>query len=230
MPADEQTAKLFAQKAEIYNKWADATEQEITLKKIELVEADANESSKIQEDISELEADLQDKQEFTALFLTQANALAKTEDELAYVEEVKNKIAGQELVASNETTNNDNQLSSTTQKVNTAKYKNIKINTDGSVNDYAAEYENQIANLELRSDDKVEISEEQVAVTTNWIEAIDEEIIYQNERLIVNNDENEKVNIEKRIADLEQQKSTQIAQLNTFQTELIAAKKAIMNH
>jgi hypothetical protein len=225
LPADEQTAKLFAQKAEIYNKWADATEQEITLKKIELVEADANESPKIQEDIDELEADLQDKQEFTALFLTQANALAKTEDELAYVEEVKNKIAGQELLVSNEATN-DNQLSSTTQKVNTAKYKNIKINTDGSVNDYATEYENQIANLELRSDDKVEISEEQVAVTTNWIEAIDEEIIYQNERLIVINDENEKVNIEKRIADLEQQKSTQIAQLNTFQTELIAAKEA----
>ncbi len=225
LPADEQTAKLFAQKAEIYNKWADATEQEITLKKIELVEADANESPEIQEDIDELEADLQDKQEFTALFLTQANALAKTEDELAYVEEVKNKIAGQELLANNEATN-DNQLSSTTQKVNTAKYKNIKINTDGSVNDYATEYENQIANLELRSDDKVEISEEQVAVTTNWIEAIDEEIIYQNERLIVINDENEKVNIEKRIADLEQQKSTQIAQLNTFQTELIAAKEA----
>lgn len=234
LPADEQTAKLFAQKAEIYNKWADATEQEITLKKIELVEADANEAPEIQEDLDELASDLQDKQEFTALFLTQAKALAATEDELAYVEDIENKIAGNNIesneLASNETSNNNqNNTTSSNQKVNAAQYNNIKINNDGSVNDYATEYENQLADLELRSDNKVKISEEQVAVTTNWIEAIDEEIAYQNERLIATDDENEKATIENRIADLKEQKSNQIAQLNTFQTELIAAKSTATN-
>lgn len=234
LPADEQTAKLFAQKAEIYNKWADATEQEITLKKIELVEADANEAPAIQEDLDELTSDLQDKQEFTALFLTQAKALAATEDELAYVEDIENKIAGNNIesneLASNETNNNNqNNTTSSNQKINAAKYNNITINNDGSVNDYATEYENQLAALELRSDNKVKISEEQVAVTTNWIEAIDEEIAYQNERLIATDDENEKATIENRIADLKEQKSTQIAQLNTFQTELIAVKSASTN-
>lgn len=234
LPADEQTAKLFAQKAEIYNKWADATEQEITLKKIELVEADANEAPAIQEDLDELTSDLQDKQEFTALFLTQAKALAATEDELAYVEDIENKIAGNNIesneLASNETNNNNqNNTTSSNQKVNAAKYNNITINNDGSVNDYATEYENQLAALELRSDNKVKISEEQVAVTTNWIEAIDEEIAYQNERLIATDDENEKATIENRIADLKEQKSTQIAQLNTFQTELIAVKSTSTN-
>ena len=234
LPADEQTAKLFAQKAEIYNKWADATEQEITLKKIELVEADANEAPAIQEDLDELTSDLQDKQEFTALFLTQAKALAATEDELAYVEDIENKIAGNNIesneLASNETNNNNqNNTTSSNQKINAAKYNNITINNDGSVNDYATEYENQLAALELRSDNKVKISEEQVAVTTNWIEAIDEEIAYQNERLIATDDENEKATIENRIADLKEQKSTQIAQLNTFQTELIAVKSTSTN-
>lgn len=234
LPADEQTAKLFAQKAEIYNKWADATEQEITLKKIELVEADANEAPEIQEDLDELASDLQDKQEFTALFLTQAKALAATEDELAYVEDIENKIAGNNVesneLASNETNNNNqNNITSSNQKVNATKYNNITINNDGSVNDYATEYENQLADLELRSDNKVKISEEQVAVTTNWIEAIDEEIAYQNERLIATDDENEKATIENRIADLKEQKSTQIAQLNTFQTELIAVKSTSTN-
>ena len=234
LPADEQTAKLFAQKAEIYNKWADATEQEITLKKIELVEADANEAPAIQEDLDELASDLQDKQEFTALFLTQAKALAATEDELAYVENIENKIAGNTIesneLASNETSNNNgNNTTSSNQKVNTAQYNNITINNDGSVNDYATEYENQLADLELRSDNKVKISEEQVAVTTNWIEAIDEEIAYQNERLIATDDENEKATIENRIADLKDQKSTQIAQLNTYQTELLAAKSTTTN-
>ncbi|MCW8967349.1 MAG: hypothetical protein OQK43_02245 [Flavobacteriales bacterium] len=234
LPADEQTAKLFAQKAEIYNKWADATEQEITLKKIELVEADANEAPAIQEDLDELTSDLQDKQEFTALFLTQAKALAATEDELAYVEDIENKIAGNNIesneLASNETNNNNqNNTTSSNQKVNAAKYNNITINNDGSVNDYATEYENQLAALELRSDNKVKISEEQVAVTTNWIEAIDEEIAYQNERLIATDDENEKATIENRIADLKEQKSTQIAQLNIFQTELIAVKSTSTN-
>ncbi|HEY9084156.1 MAG TPA: hypothetical protein VIN73_12550 [Vicingaceae bacterium] len=234
LPADEQTAKLFAQKAEIYNKWADATEQEITLKKIELVEADANEAPAIQEDLDELTSDLQGKQEFTALFLTQAKALAATEDELAYVEDIENKIAGNNIesneLASNETNNNNqNNTTSSNQKINAAKYNNITINNDGSVNDYATEYENQLAALELRSDNKVKISEEQVAVTTNWIEAIDEEIAYQNERLIATDDENEKATIENRIADLKEQKSTQIAQLNTFQTELIAVKSTSTN-
>ncbi len=234
LPADEQTAKLFAQKAEIYNKWADATEQEITLKKIELVEADANEAPAIQEDLDELTSDLQDKQEFTALFLTQAKALAATEDELAYVEDIENKIAGNNIesneLASNETNNNNqNNTTSSNQKINAAKYNNITINNDGSVNDYATEYENQLAALELRSDNKVKISEEQVAVTTNWIEAIDEEIAYQNERLIATDDENEKATIENRIVALKEQKSTQIAQLNTFQTELIAVKSTSTN-
>ena len=47
--------------------------------------------------------------------------------------------------------------------------------------------------------------------------------------MIATDDENEKATIENRIADLKEQKSTQIAQLNTFQTELIAVKSTSTN-
>lgn len=84
-PPDNQSYKAFAKGASIYNNWTRAIEQEIAYKKEALVNANEEEKDSLNDKIEELEMELQDKQEFKNLFLSQAKSLATNEEELSYI-------------------------------------------------------------------------------------------------------------------------------------------------
>ena len=111
LPTDKQTSKLFAQKSIIYSKWSNATEQEIEYRKNELENADEEEKNTINTIISELETDLQDKEEFAALFLSQAKSLASNDEELAYIYnlESNSQLADNSSESSSSTSTNSNE-------------------------------------------------------------------------------------------------------------------------
>lgn len=229
LPEDEQTAKLFAQKAAIYDRWADATEQEITLKKIDLVEANETEKAAIQEDIDELTIELQDKEEFAALFITQAKALASTDEELAYIDEIETQINTeyQETAIIADNASNEPSNSTSNKTVPTSNFNNIVIDENGNVADYSSSYQNQLATIDKENSNPIEKAENKISVTTQWIETIDEEINYQNQRLAATDDEEEQQIIAQKISVLNENKTIQVEQLSMLQSELLAEKNNI---
>lgn len=226
LPEDEQTAKLFAQKAEIYDRWADATEQEITLKKVDLVEADESEKAAIQEDIDELTTELQDKEEFAALFITQAKALATTDEELAYIDQIETQINTeyQETAIVADNASNETANSTSNKTIPTSNFNNIVIDDNGNVADYSSSYQNQLATIDKNNSTPIEKTENKIDVTTQWIETIDEEIDYQNQRLATIDDEEEQQIISQKISVLNENKTIQVEQLSNLQSDLLAEK------
>ncbi|NQX97654.1 MAG: PD40 domain-containing protein, partial [Flavobacteriales bacterium] len=76
---EEDDYDSYNKKAAIHTNWASATEQEILIKKMELVEADESEKDGLKNVIAVLENNLLDQQEFAALYESQAESVKVTE-------------------------------------------------------------------------------------------------------------------------------------------------------
>ena len=75
----EDNFESYSKKSKIHKNWASAIEQEVLIKKMELVEADASEKNGIENEIAVLESNLIEQQEFSALYEMQAASLAPIE-------------------------------------------------------------------------------------------------------------------------------------------------------
>ncbi len=84
---DKDDFATYSKKSKIHKNWASATEQEILIKKMELVEAESTDKNSIENEIAVLESNLLEQEEFAALYKMQAESmdvegvLANTETE-----------------------------------------------------------------------------------------------------------------------------------------------------
>src|SRR5690606_14141976 len=194
-----------------------------------LIEANETEKAAIQEDIDELTIELQDKEEFAALFITQAKALASTDEELAYIDEIETQINTeyQETAIIADNASNEPSNSTSNKTVPTSNFNTIVIDENGNVADYSSSYQNQLATIDKENSTPIEKAENKISVTTQWIETIDEEIDYQNQRLAATDDEEEQQIIAQKISVLNENKTIQVEQLSMLQSELLAEKNNI---
>ena len=181
LPTDEQTSKLFAQKSMIYAKWADATAQEILFRKNEIAKADEIEKDRINALISELETDLQDKEEFAALFLSQAKSLASTDEELAYIYnlESNSQLADNSSESPSSTSANNNEQETNNNEQETNNNEQITNNNEQETNN-----NEQITN----NKEQIANNNEQIANNKEQ-ETNDNEQIANNKEQIANNEQ-----------------------------------------
>ena len=219
LPTDEQTSKLFAQKSMIYAKWADATAQEILFRKNEIAKADEIEKDRINALISELETDLQDKEEFAALFLSQAKSLASTDEELAYIYnlESNSQLADNSSESPNSTSANNNEQETNNNEQETNNNEQITNNNEQETNN-----NEQITN----NKEQIANNNEQIANNKEQIANNKEQETNDNEQ-IANNNEQE-TNDNEQIANNKEQETTnkeQIAnneQIETYKEQVVA--------
>src|SRR5690606_14714504 len=124
--------------------------------------------------------------------------------------------------ASNEPSN-----STSNKTVPTSNFNNIVIDENGNVADYSSSYQNQLATIDKENSTPIEKAENKISVTTQWIETIDEEIDYQNQRLAATDDDEEQQIIAQKISVLNENKTIQVEQLSMLQSELLAEKNNI---
>ncbi len=238
----EDTYETYKEKAAIHNDWASATEQEILIRKMELVEANEVEKNDIQNKIAILENNLAEQKEFIALYDAQAASVepielaTNTNNTSLTNNETNNTTSNNNetnISSTNTTSNNVNTSNeSNTNEISNNETNNSQtidlsqfnvVNTDGTVKDYSSNYENKIAatNSQTNSYSK---NIEQSNLTKEWINAIDEEINYRNEQLKYADDSKKQV-INTTIKELETKKAAQQTNYNNYQAAALAEKK-----
>lgn len=144
----EDNYDTYLSKAQIHTKWANAVEQELLLKKIELSGASDEDKAALETEVDELEFTLIEHQEFVQMYKTQAKML-EPESTVA-VAGNNNVDNNQELTDETEVVINEEQA----QPEETIEYANEQVNDEPEV-----EVSSQIGNM----DDVVYDGEERVA-------------------------------------------------------------------
>jgi hypothetical protein len=187
-------------KAKAYQKWANATNEVIALKKLDL--AQANESDKVflESEISTLEQVAEEKLN-----------LAKKHYNLAQNEE---EFAQQPNQSNNEqTTNSESVFSEVTENLPEEITQAGIIDENGNLKNYAADYQQQ---LEVNKQNP----EKQNEIRQEWNNKMDAEIAYHEWQLQQTNDLNEKINIKNTINKLEQQIELNNIEISNTQEQL----------
>ena len=171
---DEETYATSAKKAEIHGNWANATEQEILIKKMALVEADEADKNEIENEIAVLENTLVEQQEFAGLYEMQAESM-KPEG-----------VVEEEPIASTEEA-----VTTTEEPI---------VENEEPVARVGSNYEEELE--AIGEEDTYESNVKKAAIHNDWAKATEKEIATKKEALSVA-DEADKNGIENEIAVLE---------------------------
>jgi len=205
LEGDEDNTK----KVEVYKNWVNAIEQEVLLKKVEMNEADGDDKVAIENRITDLEAKLQENQEWIALYESQSTEVeSNIENETTLTNN---------SVSENETTTNENSTPNST--IDLSKYNTDVVSETGEVKDYSSNYQNQLTEADNIVDETTATNKKQ-EITQNWIDAIDDEIQYREDLLANISNENEQEAIKNKINDLNALKNDKQEELVNYQLAL----------
>lgn len=209
-----ETPTDISTKIAVHEKWKNANEQEILLKKIELNSADDEEEKEaISNRIAELENQKTNNDEFIAIY----NSKLGNESNLAANTTTNSSSTAKTLTENKNTTATTSNTSTTSvnNKIDYSKYNNKVVSSNGEVQDYTTDFNNQFTSAD-NIVDPLTSSKEKQKITKEWIRAIDEELTFRNEQLSFAN-ESEKTAITERIDELNGEKvalADQLADLN----------------
>ncbi|MGE0561981.1 MAG: hypothetical protein AB7O47_09210 [Flavobacteriales bacterium] len=193
---DGETPTDISNKIAVHEKWKNANEQEILLKKIELNSAEDEEKETISNRIAELENQKTNNEEFIAIY----NSKLGNEDNLAV----------NTAVSSSSTTENKN--TPVNNKIDYTKYNEKVVNSNGEVQDYNTEFNNKFAEAD-NIVDPLTSKKEKEKVLKEWSESVNEEIKIKNDELLLA-DELEKEPINERLTVLNNEKNSLDKQLS----------------
>ncbi len=203
----------YTKKAAIHTNWANATEQEILIKKMELTEANDADKNRIENELAILDNNLLEQQEFAALYDMQAESMRTTEpvveEPLANNEQPETnneEPVVEEPVTNNEQpeANNENLLTNNEQPETNNEEPVVEEPTTNTVSNGGNNYEEKYtAELEtFTAEDDFDSYTKKAAIHSNWAIAIEDEIAAKKVALGTANPENRNV-IENEIAVLE---------------------------
>ena len=188
-------------KIDVYKEWINAIDQEILLQKVTLNEATGDDKVSIENRINELETKKQENEEWVALYESQS----------------------EETIAENTSSANTNQNNVEENIANTnidySKYDAQVVSETGAVKNYASKFEEELIEAGNIVDQATATAKKE-EITQHWINAIDEEITYQNDLLAVTDNENDKEAIKTKINDLNALKNTKQEQVVDYQMAL----------
>lgn len=200
----ESSPVVIKDKIAVYKNWKNANEQELLLKKIDLNDAQGDDKIAIENRITELNDQIKSNEEYIALYT----------DKLPELEQ--NELAQANTTSSNTTSTNVTTTNTTSSNTVNNQYDENIILPNGEVADYSTDYNNQFSKAD-NIVDPLTSSREKEKITQNWINAVDQEIAYRNEKLTTAN-ESEKSENARRIAELKSEKSSLVEQLSEIQT------------
>ena len=188
----EDTYETYSQKAAIHTNWAKTTAQEITNKKQQLGTATPEQKNTIANEIAVLESNLQEQQEFAALYNSQAETLKTTAS-----------------VASNPTLSENN---STNEKTTV-------VSNENKGEDYATKYTTKLN--AITGEDSYETFTQKATIYNNWATTTEQEITNKKQQLATTTTPEQKNNIANEIAVLENnlQEQQEFAALFNSQAE-----------